>query len=375
LFLGFVLAGIGMLFRAVRGGSGACLASAAILFALAATTRTTGAAFLLLAPMMAFFDRRLSWRARLTRSGLSIVAMALVLLTAMAGNWARNGRFEIGSFGGVSLLGKGLILIEPADLRNLPKGASFAAAATLAPAVQARASIADAPDLASAMRAQMQSTEDLRFAVFFPAAAKTWTEFAAADWRERAVVSSHVALLLIAAHPHSYARLWLRDWTGLLLYPNFWPGWATSEPRPRSQFPACFTQENCYSLDRYDLPAGSIAWLLLVSLGGAIGGALVILTRASAVLHRRADPNVVLFFGLAIILHLSLLVTAAAEVSFVRYSVALHVLDVALVLWLLLNGLRRVFTGRPRNGAADAPDGRATTQQRGTELLPVFRIF
>ncbi|PWT92870.1 MAG: hypothetical protein C5B56_01685 [Proteobacteria bacterium] len=46
--------------------------------------------------------------------------LVLVLFISMTGNWIRHGRFEIGSFAGVALLGKGLLLLEAEDVPALP---------------------------------------------------------------------------------------------------------------------------------------------------------------------------------------------------------------------------------------------------------------
>lgn len=345
LYLTLVLAGLGLMFHAVRRIAGASLVGAAILFALAAATRTTGTAFLLLAPLVVAFDRRLSLRSSLTRTGLAGTAMALVLLIAMAGNWARHDRFEIGSFAGVAFLGKALLLIEPSDLPMIPEAAAKAAAATLAPAEKAREIIVGAPDLASALRAQMQVSEDLRFAVFFPAAMASWPAFAQADWRERAVLGMQVARPLILAHPLGYGRLWTRDLEDLVLYPNFWPAWATAEAAPRSRFPACRLQSNCYSLERYDLSKVAFLCLALVSSAGVIAALLLLLTQTSPVLRRTADPLTVLCFGCALVLAVSLLLSSAAEAGFVRYSVAIHVLEIVLLLRLVAGGVRRLAAG------------------------------
>ena len=335
LYLAFVMAGLGLLLRATRRGTTLSLAGAAILFALAAITRTTGTAFLLLVPLVAIFDRRLSWRPAATRLGMSVGAIALVVLTGMTGNWLRHDRFEIGSFSGVAFLGKALLLIEPSDLSAIPAPARAAATATLAPAARGRTIIAHAPDLAAALRAQMQISEDLRFAIFFPAAMANWPAFASADWRERAVLGMGVARPLILAHPWGYARLWSRDLEQLVLYPNFWPAWATGEAAPRSQFPACRLQANCYSLDRYDLQIPVLVCLALVSLLGLAAALLLVAICAVPVFRRRADPLTALLFWCAMVLLASLVLSSGAEAGFPRYTVATHVLEVALLLGLV----------------------------------------
>jgi len=75
-------------------------------------------------------------------------AAGLVLAVAVAGNWAKHGRAEIGSFAGIALLGKTLVLLQRSDLEVMPPGTE----ATVPVAVE------------------MQANEDVRFASLFPEA-------------------------------------------------------------------------------------------------------------------------------------------------------------------------------------------------------------
>ena len=48
----------------------------------------------------------------------------------------------------------------------------------------------------------------------------------------------------------------------------------------------------------------------------------------------------VLMWGVAMVVHGTLLATAAAEAGHVRYTVATHALDMMLLLWLAVLGIR-----------------------------------
>ncbi|MDN3568536.1 hypothetical protein ACFQY5_03780 [Paeniroseomonas aquatica] len=347
LYLAAVLAGFGFLLRFTRRGQGG-LAAASICFALAATTRTTGTAFLLLPPLVALLHPAGSIRAAAGRAGRALAVAALVLALAMAGNWAKHGRFEIGSFAGIALVGKALLLIEPADLPDLP-----AAAASAVPvAAESRRLIAAQPDLAARLRAQMQALHDVRYPAFFAESEAHWPAWRDGDWTRRNQLALDVARRLIARHPGEFLTLWLRDWASLVLYPSFWPGWASADPPDPLAFLACRLHESCWALTRYPLRPHWYGTMLLSSLVGVVGGLAVILMATGRVLRRRASPAVVLAWAMAIVLHASLLLSAASEAGTVRYTVALHVIDVALLLWLTTGAIRILRGSAPARGEA-----------------------
>lgn len=330
LFLACMLLGMALQIRFARTGRGGCLVAAALIFALASITRSTGMALLPLPLLAALFDRRRSgWRS-LRLAGAAALAASLVLVAAMGGNWARHQRFEIGSFTGIALLGKALLLLEPEDLPSLPA----AAASSLDDAIRARALIARQPDFAARLRAQLQATEDLRYASFFPAAERSWPEWAAADWRRRSELGQAMASRLIARHPAGYVRLWLNDVVSLLVYPNFWPAALSASTANPSDFPACGQQGNCWALTRYDVPLLVVCVLVAISVGAAAGGASLLLRQSWPVLRRRASPETVLLCGVAVALVITLLSSAAAEAGFTRYAAPVYVLAAVLVIVL-----------------------------------------
>ncbi|WP_428395495.1 hypothetical protein [Lichenicoccus sp.] len=332
-----VFCGFALLCRFARRGRPASLVVASFVFALSAATRTTGAAFMLLPLALLACDRRIGPRPAVLWGGLSACVMVLVLLVAMAGNWLRNDRFEIGSYAGVSLIGKALLVAQPGDIAALPKAAAPAVAATLSQSAWERHVVAHAPDLASAMRAQMQAAQDIRFPVFAEATDRTWPALRAADARDRSHMLMPLALSIIKRHPVAYAKIWLRDWGELLLYPNYWPSWATAEAAPYDAFPGCAAaKHDCYALDHYNLFPPIYAIVIGASVAGAAAGIFVLLRCAVPVLRRRAGPQAVLFFWFALVLHASLAVYAAFEAGFVRYTELLYPMEVTLLLWLAL---------------------------------------
>jgi hypothetical protein len=342
LFLAFVMAGLALACRHARQGGGATLAAASACFALAAATRTTGTALLLLPVLLALLDRRLAPRAAAMRAAACIGVAVLVLAVAVAGNWARHGRAEIGSFAGIALLGKALVLLEPADAELLPP----ATAATVPAAAAARQRIAAQPDLLARLRAHLQSSEDIRFAVFFPAAEAGWPAWRDATWRERSELGLALARQLIVRHPGGFAELWLRDWASLLLYPNYWPAWATADAADPRAFPACLRQNNCWALTRYDISPHWLAAMLAGSLGGAAVGLVLLPGAAGRVLRRGAEPVTTLCWGIALLLHASLLLSAFAEAGFSRYTAGPHVLGSVLLLWAVAMAARRPWRRR-----------------------------
>jgi hypothetical protein len=332
-----------------------------VVFALAAITRSTGMALLPLPLLTALLDRRSGPRAAgLLGAGCGL-AMLLVLLAGMAVNNRVNHRFEIGSFAGIALLGKALLLVKPADLAMMPPGS----VQTLLDAEQARRVMARQPDLAARLRAQLQATQDIRYASFFPAMQAAWPAWATATWRERSGLGQALAVRLVAAHPVGYARLWLDDWLSLVLYPTYWPGWASTEEPDRSLFPACRIQQNCWALERYDVAL--LAWLppILISVGALVAGTMFLLVQGWSVLRRRGNPEVVLCCSLMLVIHATLLVSAATEAGFARYATPVHAMAVVVVLFLvdrLCAGMRTRLPGlhADRQTAGSGPHDHAS---------------
>ncbi len=343
VYLAIILAGLALLCRHAHRPRPGALLGAAACFGLATLARSTGLVFVVLPLLLALFDRRLPlWPALKTALAAALV-VAGVLAGGMAATWQRHGHFELGSWSGISLLGKALLLAQPEDAARLPPPV----AATLPMVLRNRALLAAQPDLAARLRAQVQSSGDLRFGAFWPAAEASWPAWQAADDRGKGQLALALDRALIAAHPWEYLTLWAHDWLALVIHPGYWPAWATTEAADPSAFALCGTAGNCWALQRYDQPlAGFVALFGVSILGTALALGLAV-GLARRVLRRRAAPDVVLAWGLALAVHASLLGSSAFEYGMVRYTIALHVLDLALLLWLAARLL-------PRPGGAAA---------------------
>jgi hypothetical protein len=122
----------------------------------------------------------------------------------------------------------------------------------------------------------------------------------------------------------------LGDVASLIVYPNHWPAWATYDPPDRHVFSFCVLDGGCWAHDMTSRPMG---FMLLPSLGGTLGGVIFVLTGAPGVLRRLAQPLTAMFWVGTVVSLLIMLATAAAEAGAVRYTVALHVFWVTLLLW------------------------------------------
>jgi hypothetical protein len=330
VFTPLILAGLALLFRSVRRGGEVSILVATACFAFATGTRAAGAAFLLAPLLFALLDRRRSLATAVMRASQITVMAGVVLVLVMSGNWLKNGQFDVGSWSGISLLGKGLLLVEPTDPADLPPPV-----AVVAPASQdLRRLIAAQPDLGARLRAQGQAYQDLRFALFFPAAEETWPVWASADWRTRGEQALALSKLLIERHPREYVGLWAHDWMALVLYPEYWPNWATSTA-DGSLFPFCRMTGNCWALMNYETSTVVLLGMLVTSLVGTAGGGALLVFRCWRVLRRRAEPTTALFWSLALVLQATLLMSSAFEVGAGRYTIGANVLGVALLLWFL----------------------------------------
>ncbi|MFC7477471.1 hypothetical protein ACFQS7_24130 [Dankookia sp. GCM10030260] len=341
-FMALVFMGLAMQCRFVRRGGLDALLLAAACFTLATLTRSTGMAFLPLPLLAAVFDRRAALGLGVLRAAACTAVAVVCVLIGMAWTWSRGGPFEIGSWAGISVLGKSLVLARPGELPLLPEPLATQVAEA---AGVARQLTAEQPDLAARLRAQIQASSDVRYAVFWPAADTDWPEWVAADGRERDRLAKAISAPLIAAHRGEYLRMVANDWISLIVHPHYWPAAFTSTPADPQRFAACAQTETCWGIDRYDFPLFGLVPLMGVSVFGALAALLLIPLAAWPVLRRRGSPMLVLMWGGAMVVHGTLLATAAAEAGHMRYTVATHAVEMMLLMWLAMLVFRRL-TGR-----------------------------
>jgi hypothetical protein len=136
------------------------------------------------------------------------------------------------------------------------------------------------------------------------------------------------------------------DWISLIIHPHYWPAAFTSTPADPHRFAACAATETCWGIDRYDFPLFGLVPLFTVSIFGTLAALLLISLAALPVLRRRGSPMLVLMWGGAMVVHGTLLATAAAEAGHMRYTVAPHAIDMMLLFWLAAHGVRRLARWR-----------------------------
>jgi hypothetical protein len=349
LYIVTVLLGMALMFRHARRADGRSLIGAAILFGLATITRNTGMPFLLLPIAAALLDRRWSPLTGLRHAALTGVAAALVMLSAMTWHAAHDGHFEVGTWGGISLLTKALPLVQPSDVAGLPPPIQ----AVVPYAERDRELIAAQPDIGARLRAHVQAVSgDLRWAVFVPDAEVTWPAWRQADWRLRGQMAAEVSKTLIRRHPLGALRLWADDWLVLVLQPAYWPPAMTATIANQTDYILCGKYQNCWGLSTYNIPIPRLLVLLAVSLlGPAValallvtrgaqvlirqrnGGPVILILGGYRVLIRPPDSQAILFWLTALVIHASLAV-AAIEAGAPRYTIAIYALEVPLLIWV-----------------------------------------
>ena len=339
LFLCMIMAGLGLQFRYARTSGAGCLFASMLCFGLATDTRTTGAIFLLIPVLCALFDPRLRLATAVMRAGKCTAIGAMLVLLAMAGNWAEHGSgyFNVGNAAGESLLGKAMVTLAPSDLAGLPP-----AAAPILPFAEAgRRIIAAQPGWDARVLTETQDGWDLKYTGFYDEADRIWPAFRQGDRQHKNWLMKPIADKLIRAHPLAYLALVRDSWLGLILYPSYWPDWMTPPVTGKAGPLLCaVVHHRCFLQVRYNIGTPHLFVLLAVSLTGTVSSLLLLLFGSWRVLRRNARPELVAFWALSLVLQGSLFATAFTEQPLTRYTEALHVLGVALLIWLTTRELR-----------------------------------
>jgi hypothetical protein len=215
MFSSFTTAGAAFLVLFAHRGGAASILLASLSFGEAAATRTIGYVplfiFFILAGIASLRDNNSLWRL----AALPIPAL-IVLSFAATSNFVHNGRLSIGSYGGASLLGKGLVLARP-----LPDGQVFSPLNwTTQDGEQARDAIARAPSFTLKMLMTRQYYEYLRWFDFWDKATERWPQWRFATDREQGILAGDLAKAYIAQDIPGYAKLVLLDYFSLWLVPR-----------------------------------------------------------------------------------------------------------------------------------------------------------
>ena len=194
------------------------LALASFAFALAAATRTIGyvpllvfVTFLVLALAFSRQDRQLRVAAA------AILPVVLVLSMTAASNYKHNGDFRIGSWGGVSLLGKGLVLAQPLPKEHPLSALNWVSQET----APAREALFDTDDLHLRMLINRQYYEYLRWFLTWDLFDQRWEAWGDAGRYRQGRLASELARAYVANDPAGYTHLVALDYASLWLLPRF----------------------------------------------------------------------------------------------------------------------------------------------------------
>jgi len=216
-YMAWVVAAAGFILLAQRLPSAGWVAAAATCIGLAITFRTVG--FLLL-PCFALFVLLQCLRPGVRRGRLIAAAVLPVLAlcaAAAASNQIRHGRFEIGSYGGMSLLGKGLVLAAP-----LPEGERLAFLNPVADLMTpARQTLERTDGFVLRALIARQYYEYLRWNVGLKALADRWPDLYAGDEARTGRLAGELAATYISRDPRGYLHLVALDYFSLWALPRY----------------------------------------------------------------------------------------------------------------------------------------------------------
>lgn len=125
-----------------------------------------------------------------------------------------------------------------------------------------------------------------------------------------------------------------RDWAALNVYPHFWPvgGGENSRLPP---FDDCEVRPSgCWAFARYDIPLHYSLAMLAVSAAGLSATVVLFLGWGLRALRRALAPPERLMVSLAVVAQASLMATALFEAGLWRYALPVHVIHIALAIWL-----------------------------------------
>lgn len=369
LFLPLVLFGCAASIAYARRERTALLVAATACFGLSALTRTSGAVFLLLPVLLVALDGRLGPGAVLRRTAVAAGVSAVLLGGGMWSHLQRHGHFEIGSNAGISLLGKALLVLppgphaDPVSERMAPLAARAREAVDAAPgflaSLRAQAQAYEAlrwPNLpkdaalgyVAWIRSQVASGDALRSPHFFSVAAHFWPEFTADGNRGMNAVAGRFARATIADQPLAFLRLVARDWIALGLYPHFWPfGDGGSARLP--PFDACDgPSADCWALFRHTIPLPYALAMPAVSAAGLLATLVLFAGWGGRALRRALAPPERAMVSFALVAQASLAATALFEAGLWRYALPVHVVHIALAIWLAKRAAGVLRRGAPR---------------------------
>ncbi len=303
------------------------------------------------------------------RAFLVAAVPMLTLYSALAtSQYVRHGEFGIGSAGGTSLLGKGLVLARPlADTSSFPALNGLADAA-----VPVRSAVRRIHDPFLKTLVVRQYHEYLRWFVALPELEKEWPAWREASGAERARLAGRLAFAYISQDPAGYARQVAIDLLGLWTMPR----WLIESELVRLQDKLDGLGDLPFLTEFSRTPEGQLEFYQILPSGPQPLRALLLRTSSAAfwafsiwlflaLARRRARPNIwrspdLLFMALAV--HAVYIGTALAESAHERYLiptwpllVAGPILAAAIAIGTSRDRVRQgPATADPRPGAENA---------------------
>jgi hypothetical protein len=193
------------------------IALAALLFALAAVTRTIGYSAILvlvLSLIVLIFTKKIHAGAAVALAGGPI---ALVFISACAITYMQTSHFRISSYGGMSLLGKGLMVAVPLPVSNSFSSLNWVPDETK----PARLELDRAPSLHIEMLLLVQYYDYLRYDKMAEEFDRRWPEWSNThEGYDRAKLALELSKEYITANPLAYTKLALLDYLGLWSMPR-----------------------------------------------------------------------------------------------------------------------------------------------------------
>ncbi len=216
LYASAITAACAMLILYARRPSLSLLIGTSLFIGLAITFRTIGYVLVPAFLLPITFHAR-AWRRRLvTLLGYAIFPIAVLYCLASMSNFVRHGKFAIGSWGGMSLLGKGLVLAK-----LLPNSAPLAEINWLAERAEPVRAAVDRignPVLRALVGRQYYAY--LRWWLAWPEFEKTWPAWRIASEAERGQLAGQLALAYVVSEPRGYLGLVALDYMSLWLVPR-----------------------------------------------------------------------------------------------------------------------------------------------------------
>ena len=226
LYAALLVAGVACFLSSAESGRTGALFAASLGIGAALTFRTIGLALLpgfLIAAFIPLQGRR---RRLLPTAALTLLPLAGLYGAAAASQLTHNGRFALGSWGGMDILGKVPLLSRP-----VPHDSQAAHLNEIVDAMQpARAKMARLDPLLEALAAR-QYYEHLRWHVVRPALEESWPAWREADEYGRGRLAARVTVAYAAEDPIGLLRRTAIDLVGLWAMPR----WLTESEHDRMQ--------------------------------------------------------------------------------------------------------------------------------------------